>query len=186
MSRLKKAERQAQLQDKLHQTPFVTDDELAAFFHVSVPTIRLDRLALGIPEVRERLRQMAETNKGDSPVHTNHGGRGILIDISAGQSGILFLRTTEDMLDVSGYVDPQYLYGEAHNLAKQVIGLPAVMSGVGNIKYKKPVRAGHELVAKAEVVRHRGDKFFIWVFVTDKDEEVFRAKFIMETLENKV
>ena len=39
MSRIKKQERQQQLREKLNNTPFVTDEELAAFFQVSVPTI---------------------------------------------------------------------------------------------------------------------------------------------------
>ena len=56
MSRLKKQERQKQLQEKLNITPFLTDEELATHFNVSVPTIRLDRLELGIPELRERIR----------------------------------------------------------------------------------------------------------------------------------
>ena len=47
MSRLKKQERQKQLQEKLNITPFLTDEELATHFGVSVPTIRLDRLELG-------------------------------------------------------------------------------------------------------------------------------------------
>ena len=41
------------LQEKLNEQPYLTDGELAERFGVSVPTIRLDRLALGIPELRE-------------------------------------------------------------------------------------------------------------------------------------
>lgn len=32
----------------------------------------------------------------------------------------------------------------------------------------------------------RGNKFFIWVIIRDKIKEVFRAKFIMESAENRV
>ncbi|MDU2209244.1 MAG: fatty acid biosynthesis transcriptional regulator, partial [Veillonella sp.] len=56
----------------------------------------------------------------------------------------------------------------------------------GNIKYKNPVESGTNLVAKAEIVRRRGDKYFIWVIIRDKIKEVFRAKFIMESVENRV
>ena len=52
MSRIKKEERQQLLREKLNISPFTTDEELATYFGVSVPTIRLDRLALGIPELR--------------------------------------------------------------------------------------------------------------------------------------
>ena len=56
---------------------------------------------------------------------------------------------------------------------------PAAVTGVANIKYKVPVRAGEKLVAKAEVIRIRGNKVFIWVKTRNEQEEVFRAKFIM-------
>ena len=39
MSRLKKQERQKQLQEKLNITPFLTDEELATHFGVSVPIL---------------------------------------------------------------------------------------------------------------------------------------------------
>ncbi|MDB5084217.1 MAG: fatty acid biosynthesis transcriptional regulator, partial [Bacilli bacterium] len=58
---MKKREvRRTALLDLLKQDPFCTDDELAAKFEVSVQTIRLDRMVLGIPEVRERMRALAE------------------------------------------------------------------------------------------------------------------------------
>ena len=47
---------------KLKNDPFLTDEELAEIFLVSVPTIRLDRLELGIPELRERIKDVAENN----------------------------------------------------------------------------------------------------------------------------
>ena len=96
------------------------------------------------------------------------------------------LHTTSDMEDRFGFVDPQYLYAQANSLAKLVMGTTVCSTEVGNIKYKTPVSAGTNLVAKAEIVRRRGDKFFIWVIIRDKIKEVFRAKFIMESIENKV
>jgi len=44
----------------MERSPFVTDEELAAQLGVSIQTIRLDRMELGIPELRERTRQVAE------------------------------------------------------------------------------------------------------------------------------
>ena len=65
MGRLKKQERQKQLAEKLNITPIVTDEELALHFSVSVPTIRLDRLELGIPELRERIKAMATEHSNE-------------------------------------------------------------------------------------------------------------------------
>ncbi|GAE89212.1 transcription factor fapR [Acetivibrio straminisolvens JCM 21531] len=52
-----KKERQAILLEKLEHDPFLTDEELSEMLGVSVPTIRLDRLELGIPELRERIKK---------------------------------------------------------------------------------------------------------------------------------
>ena len=186
MSRLKKQERQKQLQEKLNITPFLTDEELATHFNVSVPTIRLDRLELRIPELRERIRVMATGQSQETVEHVPYEVVGELIDVTEGQQALSMLRTTADMEDRFGYVEPQYLYAQANSLAKVVMGTTVCSAEVGNIKYKNPVGAGTNLVAKAEIVRRRGNKFFIWVIIRDKIKEVFRAKFIMESVENRV
>lgn len=186
MGRLKKQERQKQLAEKLNITPFVTDEELAQHFSVSVPTIRLDRLELGIPELRERIKAMATEHSNELVAIPHQDLVGDLIDLTEGQQALSMLQTTSDMVDGSGYVDPQYLYAQANSLAKAVIGVPVATAGVGNIKHKKPVTAGVNLVAKAEVIRRTAGKYYIWVFIKDKVKEVFRAKFIMEPIENRV
>ena len=186
MSRLKKQERQKQLQEKLNITPFLTDEELATHFSVSVPTIRLDRLELGIPELRERIRVMATGQSQETVDHIPYEVVGELIDVTEGQQALSMLRTTADMEDRFGHVEPQYLYAQANSLAKAVMGTTVCSAEVGNIKYKNPVGSGTNLVAKAEIVRRRGNKFFIWVIIRDKIKEVFRAKFIMESVENRV
>ncbi len=180
MSRLKKSDRQAQLKEKLHHTPFLTDEELATFFAVSVPTIRLDRLELGIPELRERIKEVAtEHARDEGDIHSSDK-TGEVLDLTIGVQGISLLRTTEEMTDSSGIVDPQYLYAQANALAKAVVGASVAVTGVGNIKYKNPVTANKQLIAKAEVMRRREEKNFVWVLTKEKEKEVFRAKFIMD------
>lgn len=187
MARLKKQERQKQLTEKLNTTPFLTDEELAAHFGVSVPTIRLDRLELGIPELRERIRVMATGHAHEEQGETIlHEIVGELIDVTEGKQALSMLHTTPDMEDRFGFVEPQYLYAQANSLAKLVMGTTVCSTEVGNIKYKTPVSAGTNLVAKAEIVRRRGDKVFIWVIIRDKIQEVFRAKFIMESVEGRL
>ena len=186
MSRLKKQERQKQLQEKLNITPFLTDEELATHFNVSVPTIRLDRLELGIPELRERIRVMATGQSQEAVEHVPYEVVGELIDVTEGQQALSMLRTTSDMEDRFGYVEPQYLYAQANSLAKVVMGTTVCSAEVGNIKYKNPVGAGTKFGGKSRNCASRGNKFFIWVIIRDKIKEVFRAKFIMESVENRV
>ena len=52
-----------------------------------------------------------------------------------------------------------------------------------NIKYKQPVTVGDKLIAKAEVMRQRDQKYYVWVTIRKMRKEVFRAKFIIESLE---
>ena len=52
---LTKRERQKLLLDTIENDPFLNDEELADKFDVSIQTIRLDRMELKIPELRERI-----------------------------------------------------------------------------------------------------------------------------------
>ena len=58
--RRSKKDRQQLLTSTIKDNPFITDEELAEKFQVSVQTIRLDRLELSIPELRERIKTVAE------------------------------------------------------------------------------------------------------------------------------
>ena len=57
-----KKERHKRFLEKVKEDPFMTDEDIADYFGVSVPTVRLDRLELGIPELRERIKEVASSN----------------------------------------------------------------------------------------------------------------------------
>ena len=59
MKKRGRKERRKALQDLLSKDPFMTDWQLADELGVSIATIRLDRMALDIPELRERARIIA-------------------------------------------------------------------------------------------------------------------------------
>jgi len=86
-----KKERQAILLEKLEQDPFLTDEELSEMLGVSVPTIRLDRLELGIPELRERIKNVAQKNYSKVKSLQVKDIVGELVDITLGKSGISIL-----------------------------------------------------------------------------------------------
>ncbi len=62
MAKLKKKDRHEALLNILETDPFLTDEELSEKFEVSIQTIRLDRLSLNIPELRERVKSVATNN----------------------------------------------------------------------------------------------------------------------------
>ena len=180
MARVKKKERQQLLVEKVKEKPFLTDEELAKALGVSVQTIRLDRLERGIPELRGRIRKMAET--AQNKVKSIQSGEvvGELIDLELGHSGISLLRVTEDMVFAKTQIAKgHYMFSQANSLALAIIDAPMAVTGVANVKYKVPVHVGEKLIAKAEIVRVRGNKYFVWVKTRNDTQEVFRAKFIM-------
>lgn len=181
--RIPKRQRQEMLQEKLREGMFLTDEELAVLLHVSVQTIRLDRLELGIPELRERTRQLAHEAQGQ--IRTMASGEivGDLIDLELGQAAISLLTITPDMVFAKTKIARgHYLFAQANSLALALIDAPTAVTGVANVKFKTPVCMGAKLIAKAEVVKVRGNKFFVWVKTRLDSQEVFRAKFILVSL----
>lgn len=182
---LTKKERQKNLLEQIEQDPFVTDEELSEAYTVSIQTIRLDRLELGIPELRERIKSVAENNY--SKVRSIHGKEivGELIDLELGKSGMSILETDSSFaFEKTDVVKGHHIFAQAESLAIAVIDASVALIGVANIKYKNPVFAGDKLVAKAEVTRTRGNKYFVWVFIKVKQVEVFRGKFILVSFSN--
>ena len=93
-----KKARQQRLQQLLARNPFLTDEHLAETFQVSIQTIRLDRLALGIPELRERTRHMAEDAQEKLKAITSEDIVGELIDLEIGVSGISMMTVDREMV----------------------------------------------------------------------------------------
>jgi len=186
MAKVKKRIRQQLLADRIQEQPFLTDEELARLLAVSIQTIRLDRLEMGIPELRERVRRMAENAQAKVKAISSGEVVGELIDLELGHSGISMLRITDDMVfEKTKVARGHYVFSQANSLALAVIDAPMAVTGVANIKYKVPVHVGEKLVAKAEIVRQRGNKYFVWVKTRNGDQEVFRAKFIMVSWTDK-
>jgi acyl-coenzyme A thioesterase PaaI-like protein len=183
-SSLLKKERQQILSEKIKQDPFLTDEELSDLFSVSVPTIRLDRLEMGIPELRERIKTVADKNYGKVKSLQSKEIVGELIDITLGRNAVSVLETDESMaFEKTKIVRGHFIYSLAESLAIAVIDAQVALVGVANIKYKTPVYSGCKLVAKAEVKHVRGCNFIVWVKIFEKQVEMFRGKFILVSLE---
>lgn len=179
-----KKERQSVLLEKINNYPFMTDEELAEIFSVSVPTIRLDRLELGIPELRERIKGVAENNYSKVKSIQVKEIFGELVDLNLNQNGLSILETDESMaFEKTRIIRGSFIYSLAESLAIAVIDAQVALVGVANIKYKTPVYAGSKLVAKAEVRRIKENNFIVWVKTFEKQVEVFRGKFILVSLE---
>ena len=178
-TRPKKSERQLQLQRLLQTEPFLTDEELASRFAVSVQTIRLDRMAMGIPEVRVRTRMVAEHVRQQVRALGHADIIGDLLDIVLNESGISVLEATSEMtFENDDIVRGHLLFAQAESLALAIIDAPRARTGVVNVKYLRPVHIGERLVAKAQVIRRKPDGELVVLVITQVGREpVFRGKF---------
>ncbi len=171
MGTMDKETRLEKIRDVLREDPGKTDGELAALFGVSVATIRLDRRTLGIPQKKDRLEAAVKPHRDEAAN---------IIELEAGKQGMAVVLTTP-LIDARGIVPAETLYGIARKLAQKVIGEHVTPIQMGNIKYKVPVGAGEVLIAQARLSHERGLRQYIYVQISSKNTEIFRAKFIMDT-----
>lgn len=177
--RSQKRVRQEQLVQQLRENPFLTDDELAEKYNVSIQTIRLDRLALGIPEVRKRIMSVAEEAHGS--IRSLREGElvGQLIDIKLGDYAISMLEVSEEMVSEFGHVRGQLLFAQANSLALAVIDADVVLTGSARVRFKRPVLQGEKVIAKAVVKTKKHNSFLVSTYLKVDGEIVFKGHFIM-------
>ena len=186
MERINKKARHELLKDKINKYLFMTDKDLASHLNVSVQTVRLDRFELKIPEVRQRIKNLAEEAEFKIKSISNDDIVGELIDIKLGQSGISMMAITDEMVFEKNKIAKGYfIYSQANSLAIAIIDTKIAITGVAKIKHMISVKKGEKLVAKAEVTKVRGNKFFITVRTTSNETTVFIAKFIIVSLSDQ-
>jgi acyl-coenzyme A thioesterase PaaI-like protein len=84
------------------------------------------------------------------------------------------------VFEKSRIVRSHFILAQADSLALAIINSDVALTGLANIKYRRPVRVGERLVARAEIIREKGpDKFVVLVLTNVGDEQVFRGKFVV-------
>ncbi|PLT30098.1 transcription factor FapR [Peribacillus deserti] len=151
--RRSKKERQQMLVETIGENPFVTDEELADKFAVSVQTIRLDRLELSIPELRERIKSVAENHLSDEikalPIDEIIGE---IIDIELDHNAIsIFDVKHEHVFKRNGIARGHHLFAQANSLAVAVINDELALTAKAHIHFTRQVREHERVVAKARV-----------------------------------
>ncbi|WP_066175129.1 transcription factor FapR [Bacillus marinisedimentorum] len=152
MKRTKK-DRQLQLKTTIETNPFITDDELARQFDVSVQTIRLDRMELAIPELRERIKHVAE-NRWEEEVRALPLEEviGEVIDLNLDESAISILDVgPEHVFSRNKIARGHHLFAQANSLAVAVIDDELALTAKADIRFTRQVKEKERVVAKARV-----------------------------------
>ncbi|MEW9050435.1 MAG: transcription factor FapR [Neobacillus sp.] len=187
MKRTKK-ERQQMLTVTIHDNPFITDEELAEKFQVSVQTIRLDRLELSIPELRERIKHVAEKKFEDEvrslPIEEVIGE---IIDIELDHSAISILDVKEEhVFKRNKIARGHHVFAQANSLAVAVINDELALTAKANIQFKRSVKQDERVIAKARVLKIDDGTGRTIVEVTSfvNNELVFKGEFEMYRSKN--
>jgi acyl-coenzyme A thioesterase PaaI-like protein len=178
IARMPKKDRQTRLVQTLQENPFATDEDLAELFQVSVQTIRLDRLELGIPELRERIKSVAE--KSLDPVKSLGIDEviGEVIDLQLDSQAISVLEIREEhVFSRTQIARGHYIFAQANSLAVAVINADVALTASARIRFVRPVKLGEKLVAKAVVRSQNGEESKVRVETKVQGELVFTATF---------
>ncbi|GAM12565.1 phosphateacyl-ACP acyltransferase PlsX [Mesobacillus selenatarsenatis SF-1] len=177
------------LTETIKENPFITDEELAEKFTVSIQTIRLDRLELSIPELRERIKNVAEKRFEDEvrslPLEEVIGE---IIDIELDQSAISILDIkSEHVFRRNKIARGHHLFAQANSLAVAVINDELALTAKANIQFTRSVKEGERVIAKARVEKIDDDNGRTHVEVKSyvNNELVFKGEFEMYRSKNE-
>jgi acyl-coenzyme A thioesterase PaaI-like protein len=177
---IRKTDRHDRLREEIERNPFVTDDELAAVLGASIPTIRLDRSQLAIPEVRRRTREMAGRYFGVSRSLGAKDIVGEMIEIDPGKGGLSLLDTDAGMcLEKCDIVRGHVLFALLNSLAAAVAEAPIALTGKAHVDFLRTVRAGERLIAKARVEKKTGRRIFVEAVARSGENIVARGRFVV-------
>lgn len=180
IDRLSKKDRHKRLVQLIDENPFVTDRELTRQLKVSIQTIRLDRMELGIPELRERMKQMAEHSYDQVRSLSLEEVIGDVVDLQLDKSGIsIFEIREEHVFSKTRIARGHYVFAQANSLAVAVINDEIALTSLADIRFLRQVKLGEKCIAKAYVRNIAGQKAKVEVFTYVSDEMVFQGNFVI-------
>ncbi|CQR47733.1 Transcription factor FapR [Paraliobacillus sp. PM-2] len=152
--KLPKKQRQEKLRQTIEEMPFITDEALANQFHVSIQTIRLDRMELSIPELRERIKSVATDQWNETvkalPIDEVIGE---VIDLELDERAISILDIGAEHVFSRNYIARgHHLFAQANSLAVAVINDELALTIKADINFTRQVKQGERVVAKANVI----------------------------------
>lgn len=183
LMKISKRERQKLLTSTLIENLFITDEELAEKFSVSVQTIRLDRLELSIPELRERIKNAAEKSFDDEvrslPIEEVIGE---IVDIDLDYSAISILDVKQEhVFKRNKIARGHHVFAQANSLAVALINDELALTAKANIQFIRSVNQNERVIAKAKVakIEEGSGRTFVEVKSYVNNELVFTGEFEM-------
>lgn len=178
--KITKKERHRLLLETINGNPFITDEELSEKFQMSIQTIRLDRMELSIPELRERIKNVAAKQFEDVKSLAVDEVIGEIIDLTLDESAISLLEIRkEHVFSRNAIARGHYLFAQANSLAVAVLNDELALTTKSTVKFHRQVKENERVIAKAKVVQkeEKKDRAFVSVISYVDKEVVFSGEF---------
>lgn len=180
MSSETRTKRHKQLMSLINSNPLMTDEEIADALGVSLSTVRLDRAMLSVPEVRKRMRSMAERAALKLKSLRAEEVVGELLELEPNEWAVSILSTAREFaFRHTNLVGDHYIYAQASSLAIATIGEEMVLTGTARLRYRQPAYVGEKILARSKVGIHKGNKYVVSVHSKVGDKEIFVGRFIV-------
>lgn len=187
MTRYSKEERRKLLKEALAENPFFTDEQLSERFKVSVSSIRLDRGELGIPELRERTRVVAQEAYSTLKSLDDQELIGELLELVIGERACSKLIIDESMVLTKARVARgHYLFAQANSLAIALVDAKMALTGSVELKFLRPVQLGEIVIAKGIVLKRKQNKYWVQIVLSVGSEVVLQGSWILFAIEDPV
>lgn len=184
--RQSRQERRVALQQLLREDPFLTDGKLADKLEVSVATIRLDRMALDIPELRERARTIASSTYSQVRALQGEEVIGELVEISLGSHGTSILEVDDQMVFQRNHIlRGHFLFAQGNSLAVALVNSELALTKEANVHFYQPVKSGDRVVAKASIDAIKDNRYSVNVDSLVQDEIVFSGSYVIVDVASK-
>lgn len=181
-----KRQRQPKLKEHIKEDPFVTDEALAALFEVSVQTIRLDRLEMNIPEVRERIKDVAQKQYDPVKALPEEEIIGEIVDLELDKYAISIMDIKkEHVFSRNSIARGHHIFAQANSLAVAVINDQLALTAHADISFKRQVSEGERVIAKAKVLEIGALRTKVKIESFVEQSLVFEGMFSMFREENK-
>ena len=178
--KLKKQERRNEIKKEIEKNPFITDLDLSVLFSVSIQTIRLDRTHLNIPELRKRIKLVAEQNYGRIKSIEANEIIGDLIQVNPDVSAQSLIEITIDSVFAKSEIARGHvLFAQANSLCVALINDELALTTKSNVQFKKSVKLNERVIAKATVIHKSKHIAKVDVTSTVHGETVFQGQFEM-------
>ncbi len=178
--KLKKDERRIAIQNTIKVNPFITDYELCEKFDVSIQTIRLDRTHLNIPELRKRIKLVAEQNYDQIKSIEANEIIGDLIQVDPDVKAQSLIEITEDSVFAKTQIARGHvLFAQANSLCVALIHNPTVLTQESQVEFIEKVKLNDTVRAEAKVIEKTIKHYMIEVKFYVKEKLVFKGNFKM-------